>query len=343
MGVGATLVASLMVGGRLWGLVSCHHYVPKTVPFPIRAACELLAEAVGTRIAALESFVQAQAELAVRRLEQRMIEAIGREGDWRGALFDQPQTLLQPLNANGAVLLFEGQVLSAGEVPGTAELRDLGAWLDPAAWPRGHRGVRGSARSPAPRSAPRSRASPPSPRRRRGAGHPGLGGAGRMADLVPAGTGADGDLGRRPLQAGDRRQRPDRAFPPPVLRPSGTKWWRAPRTLDPDRHRHRPADRRHGHRRGAAIPRRADADRARPAGAGAPPGRRRGPARGGGRCRGQVLLANAAFSRLLPADASLGGPAAGAWPTCCRISPTAPTSACGCATCCRTAAAGAAR
>jgi PAS domain-containing protein len=59
-----------------------------------------------------------------------MIEAIGREGDWRGALFDQPQTLLQPLNANGAVLLFEGQVLSAGEVPGTAELRDLGDWLD---------------------------------------------------------------------------------------------------------------------------------------------------------------------------------------------------------------------
>ncbi|TDH58714.1 PAS domain-containing sensor histidine kinase [Dankookia rubra] len=130
MGVGATLVASLMVGGRLWGLVSCHHYAPMAVPFPIRAACELLAEAIGTRIAALESFVQAQAELAVRRLEQRMIEAIGREGDWRGALFDQPQTLLQPLNANGAVLLFEGQVLSAGEVPGTAELRDLGAWLD---------------------------------------------------------------------------------------------------------------------------------------------------------------------------------------------------------------------
>ena len=47
-----------------------------------------------------------------------MIEAISREGDWRGALFDQPQTLLQPLNANGAALLFEGQVLSAGEVPG---------------------------------------------------------------------------------------------------------------------------------------------------------------------------------------------------------------------------------
>ncbi|MFL5282935.1 MAG: GAF domain-containing protein, partial [Rhodopila sp.] len=27
MGVRATLVVSLLVGGRLWGLISCHHYV----------------------------------------------------------------------------------------------------------------------------------------------------------------------------------------------------------------------------------------------------------------------------------------------------------------------------
>ncbi len=130
MGVGATLVASLMVGGRLWGLVSCHHYQPRCVHYEIRAAAELLAEAVATRIAALESFVQAQAELSVRRLEQRMMEAISREGDWRSALFDSSQPLLQPLAASGAALLFEGQVLTVGEVPGTSELRQLGAWLD---------------------------------------------------------------------------------------------------------------------------------------------------------------------------------------------------------------------
>ena len=76
MGVAATLVASLVIGGKLWGLVACHHYAPRTLHYQPRAVCELLAEAVATRIAALESFVQAQAELSVRRLEQRMIEAI---------------------------------------------------------------------------------------------------------------------------------------------------------------------------------------------------------------------------------------------------------------------------
>ena len=96
MGVRATLVVSLLVNGKLWGLVSCHHYVPRFIHFEERAVCELLAEAAATRIAALESFGRAQAEYSVRRLEQRMIRAISLEGDWRGALFDQSKALLEP-------------------------------------------------------------------------------------------------------------------------------------------------------------------------------------------------------------------------------------------------------
>ncbi len=129
MGVGATLVASLLVGGRLWGLVACHHRAPRFVQYEIRAVCELLSEAVTTRIAALESFVQAQAELSVRRLEQRMVEAISREGDWTSALFDDPRTLLQTVDAAGVALLCDGKILAAGDVPGTRDLREIGAWL----------------------------------------------------------------------------------------------------------------------------------------------------------------------------------------------------------------------
>ena len=130
MGVGATLVASLMVGGRLWGLVSCHHYAPRVMAYEFRTVCELLAETIATRILALESYVRAQAELSVRRIEQRMLEAISREGDWRNGLFDGSPALLQPLEASGAALLFEGQVVTTGEVPSTRRLREIGSWLD---------------------------------------------------------------------------------------------------------------------------------------------------------------------------------------------------------------------
>jgi light-regulated signal transduction histidine kinase (bacteriophytochrome) len=130
MGVGATLVASLMVGGRLWGLVACHHYEPRFIHFELRAVCELLAEAIATRIAALESFSQSQSELFVQRLEQRMIQAMSRDGDWRSAIHDSSQSILQPLGASGSALIYEGQVMVSGDVPGTQEIRAIGAWLD---------------------------------------------------------------------------------------------------------------------------------------------------------------------------------------------------------------------
>jgi len=130
MGVGATLVVSLVVGGKLWGLVACHHYEPRFIHFELRAVCELLAEAIATRISALESFAQSQSELFVQRLEQRMIEAMSRDGDWRSAVYDSSQSILQPLGATGSALIYEGQVITAGDVPGTQEIRSLAAWLD---------------------------------------------------------------------------------------------------------------------------------------------------------------------------------------------------------------------
>lgn len=130
MGVRATLVMSLMVEGRLWGLIACHHYAPYFVPFKIRAACELLAEAIATRIAALQSFTAAQAELSARRLEQRMVETLAREGRWKNALFDNPKALLHPTRASGTALLLDGEVTTAGDVPATQDIRAIAAWLD---------------------------------------------------------------------------------------------------------------------------------------------------------------------------------------------------------------------
>ncbi len=129
MGVTATLVVSLVREGRLWGLIACHHYAPRNLRFSVRAAADLLAEVISTRIAAIESYVHAQVAIQVRRLEQRLIEATSTEGDWRLALFRNPHTLLQPLDATGAALFYEDGIQTSGEVPSTPELRALVQWV----------------------------------------------------------------------------------------------------------------------------------------------------------------------------------------------------------------------
>jgi len=130
MGVTATVVVSLVREGRLWGLIAAHHYSPRNICRAVRAACDLLAEVVSTRIAAIENYAHAQVAVMVRLLEQRLIEATSTEGDWRMALFRNPGTLLQPLEATGAVLFVDGEILTTGEVPSTPELRELLRWVD---------------------------------------------------------------------------------------------------------------------------------------------------------------------------------------------------------------------
>jgi two-component system, chemotaxis family, sensor kinase Cph1 len=129
MGVTASFSASLVREGQLWGLVAAHHYTPRYLRRTVRAAAELLAEVASTRIAAIENYAHAQVALMVRRLEQRLVEATSTEGDWRYAIFRNPRTLLQPLEATGAALFHDGELLTSGETPSTPELRALLDWV----------------------------------------------------------------------------------------------------------------------------------------------------------------------------------------------------------------------
>jgi two-component system, chemotaxis family, sensor kinase Cph1 len=130
MGVTASFSASLVREGQLWGLVAAHHYSPRYLRRTVRAAADLLAEVASTRISAIENYAHAQVGLMVRRLEQRLVEATSTEGDWRYALFRNARTLLQPLEATGAALFHDGELLTSGEVPSTPELRSLLEWVE---------------------------------------------------------------------------------------------------------------------------------------------------------------------------------------------------------------------
>jgi two-component system, chemotaxis family, sensor kinase Cph1 len=130
MGVTGTLVCSLVREGQLWGLIAAHHYAPRNLRLSMRVAADLLSEVASTRISAIENYAHAQVALMVRRLEQRLVEATSTEGDWRYALFRNPRTLLQPLDATGGALFHDGELLTSGEVPSTPELRALLAWAD---------------------------------------------------------------------------------------------------------------------------------------------------------------------------------------------------------------------
>ncbi|MEM1053721.1 MAG: HWE histidine kinase domain-containing protein, partial [Pseudomonadota bacterium] len=44
MGVAASIAIAIVRQGKLWGLISCHHYTPKLVPYSLRSVAEMLSQ-----------------------------------------------------------------------------------------------------------------------------------------------------------------------------------------------------------------------------------------------------------------------------------------------------------
>ena len=130
MGVRASLVISLVKGGKLWGLISGHHYEsPKFVPYATRMLCEFLAQAVSTQLGMAERVEDRERALEVRVLQARLLERFGREPDFARALTGDPALLLGVVGASGAALLLNGGVATVGAVPPRDVLDALGPWL----------------------------------------------------------------------------------------------------------------------------------------------------------------------------------------------------------------------
>ncbi|HEU4777391.1 MAG TPA: ATP-binding protein, partial [Telluria sp.] len=130
MGTLASMSVSLMVKGRLWGLISCHNAAPCPVPFDNRTACEQLGQILAMCIESREDADELTFRLDVRRIMVSMLAGLTQGADFidnMGSVFPQ---LLQFARAGGAALLFDDRLLSYGDTPSESEIRSLVAWLD---------------------------------------------------------------------------------------------------------------------------------------------------------------------------------------------------------------------
>lgn len=128
MGVGASMSISIVSGGRLWGLIACHHRVARLVPPGIRATADLFGMYVSMRVAGHE---QATA-MALYDQSQQLGDVL-REATQKGrALADVLPTYLRViaklLDADGVMMLLGNRQLSIGTVPGGESFSELCAW-----------------------------------------------------------------------------------------------------------------------------------------------------------------------------------------------------------------------
>ena len=127
MQVAATLTLPIRSDGELWGLFACHHYTPTTLDWPVRAACELLAQMTSLQLAAAEERGTLEHRLRLDAAHDALLSRAA-HGDL-GALVDGEPSLLDALDAGGVAVYFGDQWWTAGEVPTEPDLDALAGWL----------------------------------------------------------------------------------------------------------------------------------------------------------------------------------------------------------------------
>ncbi len=129
MGVGASMSISLLRGAQLWGLIACHHGSPRALSANVRAACELVGQVASVQLSAWQERQDQTYQLQLQGAQAQLMERLTDAPDLMEALVGQGSPLLEFVDATGAVVCLDGEVIRMGRTPGTEQVRALQDWL----------------------------------------------------------------------------------------------------------------------------------------------------------------------------------------------------------------------
>lgn len=129
MGVGASMSISLLRGPELWGLIACHHNTPRALSPNVRAACELIGQVASVQLSAWQEKQDQSYQLHLKAAQSQLMERLAHTPDLLEALVGQDSRLLDFVDAGGAAVCLDGQVIRLGRTPDPEQLRALQDWL----------------------------------------------------------------------------------------------------------------------------------------------------------------------------------------------------------------------
>ena len=117
MGVAATLTMSLIIKGRLWGLIACHHRTPRFVTYSIRATASLYSVVMSAQLDLKQRNLEAENAAATRVAALRIITTFKDYSDLTGSLGQALPEFIDLFSGDGAAVLSEREIITHGSVP----------------------------------------------------------------------------------------------------------------------------------------------------------------------------------------------------------------------------------
>lgn len=130
MGVAASMSISILTGGKLWGLVACHHQTPRALSLRCRTTLEFMGQMVTAMVDAEVRAVEKQHQAAARALHTDIVAALSSEGATVDHVFPQLREMQTLLAADGLATYIEGHVRVSGATPTEAQVTSMIPFLE---------------------------------------------------------------------------------------------------------------------------------------------------------------------------------------------------------------------
>ncbi|MCC9137711.1 ATP-binding protein [Pontibacter silvestris] len=129
MGVQASLSITLMVKGKLWGLITCHHQSPKFVDFWKRQMCYMASKTFSAAVLTNQEKRDLQTLAYYKQMEEVLVEQVNATGSVSKGLFKQHFTLLDITESQGAAIYIENTLTTTGNTPAADQVMEIIEWL----------------------------------------------------------------------------------------------------------------------------------------------------------------------------------------------------------------------
>ena len=119
MGVQSSLTVSIIVEGRLWGMIACHDPKAHRLARSTRSVCELIGQTLAAQVALRADSAALQTRLTARELLDNVVARMETAESLVEAAQSEGTPLLNLLDADGLVFRIDGVLSGQGAIAGT--------------------------------------------------------------------------------------------------------------------------------------------------------------------------------------------------------------------------------
>ncbi|XP_078161104.1 phytochrome A-like [Carex rostrata] len=113
---------------RLWGLIVCHNESPRFVPFPLRYACEFLAQVFAIHVNKEFELDNQIREKNILRTQTLLSDMLLKQAGPLSIISGSPN-IMDLVKCDGAALLYQNKVWRLGRAPTDSQIHQLAFWL----------------------------------------------------------------------------------------------------------------------------------------------------------------------------------------------------------------------